>query len=615
MSEHNVDVVEAVEQQLLTEDQQTRIVQQVVQSWNNGKQARADKEQDWLQCWRAYLMSRDNTKSRKEKEAWRSKVVPSWIYEVVEAGVDEVMEYMFPNDTDNFSYEPKTPGDPMQDANAKLMSSHVQMQLEDDDFIDTVRMHLQQSAIIGPSVLKVMWDSQYDMVPVARSIDPYSGQPLVQRELKAVKDGPHVECVPMFDFVVWPVNTDLRRSMQIHRVYRDLHSIQNNPSYNNTEQVKPEILPPNKSDINGNLKQQINMAHGLTEQNKELPETEKFVQLYEAWGDFYIDGVCYHNYVATVANEKVLLRFSPNPFDYGVKPFVFNNWREIHNQFYGMGMVKPAVDKFLIGTKVTNMIMDEAVLKIHGQYKYVPDGVFDPSMFIVGPGFCHAVGDIDNLQAVNPNLSLGIGFQERNNIKSEIESATGVTQFSKGAETSYKTRTARESVLMARGGSKRFATLAKYFNRKCVKKVLEIVYLLNYRFEDVQKMMMLHGVQNVSVLASQLPLDRIFVKVTGIETMLNKETKLESLERGVFNVINTPAGMMLNTPAILKEYFDLLGFQASERFLLPDPLLQMLFQMQLMRMMGPALGAQQPSDAASEDKQPADESNISTPLP
>jgi hypothetical protein len=586
----------------LTDEQVQQVKKQCISAFDDGKRARAEKEEIWARCWKAYTMYKD--KRLFSKQPWRTQIIVSWIYDTVESAVDDQMEVLFPNEEDFFSILPTVPGDKVQEKNAECMTGYLQSKLDEAEFIHNFKLFLKQLNITGSSVMKCYWKTSQRVVSKSQflpSPDPVTGASNIRtRTLVTDYDAPYAETVQMQDFVLFPAVGDVDKAMCVHRILRPLDQVKNNPVYVNVEDLRADTTNTSSA-TDRQLGDQINTALGITD---NVGQDQKLVELLEVWGDFILDGTRYSNYVAVVAkNQSKLLRFEPNPYDYGLKPFVFCGFRDVPGQVYAIGIVEPVLDYQAMGSTISNMIFDEAKLKIHGQFKYVPDGVFDPDSFEARPGAAHPVGEIDNLQAINPNLNLSFGFAERNNLKGEMEECTGVTQFSKGANAAGKSRTARESVLMAQAGTKKSATIAKHINRKALIPCLRQFYMLVKQFEDPMKIMEQTELQLME-LAAMGPLDKTKFKVTGLTTTLHKQTVIENFNDFVGAVLPTPAAQMLNWGALVEAYYKALGFKDTENLLLPEQLrniIQELMIAQAIGMMPPpgVLGGQAPSQNPS----------------
>ncbi|MBX2861186.1 MAG: hypothetical protein KTR14_08120 [Vampirovibrio sp.] len=557
-------------------EKRQEIVGQVVTAFEKGKEARADKERTWLRCWKAYNMFVDRSIYRKQP--WRSKLTVGWSYEAVESAVNELRELLLPSGTDFFGIQPVIAGHDTQQVNADVMDKYLKYTLKNAGFMSVFPLFLKQAAITGNSAMKVYWKTDTRTM-TQRQVLP-DGTVVTEQATVPVFDAPYVEVLDMQDFVLWPATGNLDKAMCVHRLFKSLDEIQGNPLYKNTADLEPEGVSP-AADTNNTLKKAVNETFGIQD---SFEETDN-VELLEAWGDFCINGKKYRNYVVTVANRQQLIRFQPNPYDYGMKPFVFGTLRPVPGQIYGIGIIEPALNIQAMGSTITNMILDEAKLKIHGVYKYEPDGVFNPDEFTARPGGCFPVGNVQNLQAVNPNVHMNVGFSELSNLKSEFEQLTGVTQFSKGGHSLGSSRTAREAILLNQAGNKMFVSMAKHLNQAVLIQLIQLVYMLVRQFGNPLDISEYTGVP-LTQLNLNIPLDKMNIQITGLQTTLLKQTNIENIERFVSGVAKTPGFSYVEWPNLIKKYYRNLGGEDVDDVLLPPQILEVLRNKQLMQILG-----------------------------
>lgn len=553
---------------LRSEDVQKKIVQQVIDSLDKGCSGREEKERRWLRCLQAY--NQYINKKRYKHLPWRSKLPVGWSYEAVESGVVELSGLMFPEDERFFSIEPAIQGLKAQERNGVIMTRHIQRQYDQMDFIEIAELWLKQLCIIGNAPLKIYWKREEREMPT-ESFAEDTGIRSIFKQVVPVYDAPFVELLDMKDFIVYPASgRHIDRCLVIHRLYKPIDEIKSNPIYRNTAKLsKEDVVDANpEKDL---YRKEVDLSFGIDSEY----ETTEGVELLEAWGDFVIEGKRYRNYVATVAGRKHLIRFQANPYDQGVKPFVFTGLRPVPHQNYAMGLIEPALYLHSMGSTITNMMLDELKLALHGQWKYEPDGIFNPAEFILKPGGVHAVGSIDNLQPLVTNSNFGIGFDQLNTIKAEYEEITGVTKYSKGAESVTKNRTAREAVLLAQSSDKGFTHIARHLNRTGLKPAVKLTYLLNRQFEDPAKIAEYTGAQPEEIDLG-IPLDIMQVRITGLETALQAETAIENIERAITGIERTRGAEITNWQELLTRYFKALNFHDPEKLLLPENIIELI---------------------------------------
>jgi hypothetical protein len=555
---------------LLTEDQQRAIIATVLEAEAKGRRARQEKEETWQKCWRAYHNYVD--KSLYKKQPWRSKLHLPWTFQAVEAGATELQDLLLPNDEEFFAVQPLTAED---QPNAQAMTRYLQYLFRRMGFSGTFSTFLKQLCITGNSVLKVYWKEDKRLV-LHRQPDPMGGDPLALTLEDVVYDAPYVENIDLQDFVFYPVTGSLDRAMCIHRIVKTLEEVQENPIYQNTTAIKAQA----ERDVSGwglGIESEARSVFGI----HDHPETRHGVELLEAWGDFVIAGQVFKNHVATVANGNTLIRFQPNPYEYGVKPFVFATLIPVPGQIYGIGLVEPSLCIQSMANTISNILLDEMKLKLNGQWKYEEDGVFNPSQFVSRPGGTVKVGSLNNLVPLNPNLNLDVGFAELNALKAEFEETTGVNKYSKGAESLSKSRTASEALMLQEAGSRKFTRIAKHLNDSALTRTIELVYLLVRQFGNPAEIGRVVQAPQEAINLS-IPLSQLDFKITGLQTSLLKQQNIQNTERFVSAMAATPAAPYLKWDVLTQRYYKLLGFENAEEIMLEESVIEILRQARLM---------------------------------
>lgn len=558
----------------LTEAQQRAVIQQIVENDARGRRARQEKEEIWQRCWRAYHNFVD--KALYRKQPWRSKMHLPWSFQAVEAGTTELQDLLLPNDEDFFAVQPITRDDTF---NAEVMSKYLKFLFRQMRFVPAFGSFLKQLCVTGNSVFKVYW-KQETRTMSQRGVDPETGEEITIKVEELVYDAPVIDVIDLQDFVFWPASGNLERSMCIHRLVRDLDEIQCNPIYRNTKKIKPQSLPPNADASNRNFRQENDAYFGINSQDDDVSG----VELLEAWGDFTLNGKTFRNHVATVANGDTLIRFQPNPYDYGMKPFIFASLIPVPGQIYGTGLIEPALGIQSMANTISNILLDEMKLKLNGQWKYEEDGVFNPSQFVSRPGGTVKVGSLENLVPLNPNLNLEVGFVELNALKGEFEETTGVTKYSKGAEVT-STRTASEAMMLQQAGSRKFTRIAKHLNECALTRAVELVYLLVRQFGNPEEIARYVGVA-LETVDMNVPLSSLDFKITGLQTNLLKQQNIENTERFVTGVATTPATHFIRWDMLTRKYYKLLGFENEDEILLDQNAIEAMQEMRFMESMG-----------------------------
>jgi len=337
---------------------------------------------------------------------------------------------------------------------------------------------LKQAVITGNTVAAVPWRKTTRARRVQRPVNLFGVTVGYQRELveEVIYNGPEFEVIDMFDFLVDPDATSFRQAKVIHKVERHLRDLKNNSAYSNLEHLQP-IMSTYNQDADDSNKRCKRRAFGLDEsQPNGNEQTADSVKLLEAWGDFIVDDHCYSNYVCVIANENTVIRFEPNPYDYGEKPFIFTNFIPVPNEVYGIGAIEKSLGLQHVINTLTNQKLDVINLSINNPFTYlINDDVFDPDTLITRPGALIPVKSHDTLQPIQYLNNFTVAFTEIADLKSEIQEATGAFKYFTGSNTT-DARTATEVNALVNGGTQKFSSFLSHLEKTSLEPYLRFVF-------------------------------------------------------------------------------------------------------------------------------------------
>lgn len=543
---------------------QESIVNAVKDNWDNGRKDRAKREEVWMKCWKAFSMYINS--DLYPDQPWRNNFTLAWSFQAARSGASEIKNILMPNDENFFKIKAVNNNNEQQVINSEVMTKYLKRKFKKGNFVKATNLFLKQAAIIGCSAMKVYWKQRWDMDHVNK-VEYLSF------------DAPYAEFIKMQDFVVYPANSsDISESMQIQRVYRHISDVKGMDQskneygiYVNTDQIEVNTSMTYDAGTSDNaFSKQVASILGINE--PKAPKGQ--VELLEAWGDFTIEGKMYRNYVATIVNKKHLIRFQPNPYER--KPFIFASLDEVPGSAYGQGFIEPGLQTQSLAEMLDNMMMDELLLKIHGQFKYVEDGVFDPDNFEIRPGGMHPVKEMNNLQRIDNAINLNTPLTVKEGLKAEFEETTGVLKYSKGADAG-QAHTATEADLLTQGSSKNFTSIAKALNETYLEPAVELFYTLVRQFGDEEDIAKYTGV-DPQMIDRGIPMSDMDIDITGLSTVLDKQQDIQNIERLFTNMAQLPAGAMINQEVLVEDYLRAIGFDDPERYMMPTEIRQAVQQ-------------------------------------
>lgn len=392
-----------------------------------------------------------------------SKAYMAWTYTALESAKARLTNSLVPNDDDSFALVGETDDDQV---GCDMMSDYIKQVLSDMRFTSLFDDAIKE-LLFGDVVLKINWLKIAESITVG--LDQMTGQPL--KEADVLYNNINAEIVSDCDFVLWPVKGDMTRATCGHRVWRHKDELLA------TQEERPDIYR-NVEQIEENDHNRYNVAETGKSNEEGL----------EVW-EYYVSrlklktGRILRNYVITVVEDKHLIRCTPNEYDYGLIPFIYcpliKDYTKDGLQNTGHGICDRAHEYQKMANFIVNQIFDESKVKLYGFYKYVDDGVFNPGQFVARPAGMVKVGDMGNLQPVNPNIGqLSFGITELEYLENQFETTTGVPKFLTGVGDYKPNETATANRLQAEGADTRFRSMARSVNEGFLKPFIQMVYVL-----------------------------------------------------------------------------------------------------------------------------------------
>ena len=551
--------------QSLNEDQQNELARSVAGDFHRWKQSRVRLESKWRECWEAYLCEIKSLYAEPvDEKIGLSQVARPVLYEAVEAIHANLLNALFPANERFFTVAGKSEADHQ---NAQVIEEFLRGKLEDANFIEKYAMFLKQAVVIGNTVAAVPWRKHTRIRRVEQPVQLFGVTVGYQRVVRedVVYNGPEFEVLDMFDFLIDPNATEFRQAKVIHKLDRSLRELKSNPAYSNLEQLQP-INDGFSADLDDANKASKRRAFGLDELQADHRESKPdMVKVLEAWGDFVVGDQVFCNYVCAIANEKTVIRFEPNPYDCGLKPFIFTSFIPVPNEIYGIGAIEKSLGLQHVINTLTNQKLDVINLSINNPFTYlINDDVFDPDTLVTRPGALIPVKDHDTLRPIQYLNNYTVAFNEIADLKSEIQEATGALKYFIGGD-SLQGRTATEVNALVNGGTQKFSSFLSHLEKTSLEPFLRIVFETAKQFisetENFRVACYQGGTQYKQVSPDLLKGSECCFHIDGSKGVLFKEQELRSLTAFLQLVEGNPViQAQVNVPALFKKIYRRLGF-------------------------------------------------------
>ncbi|MBK8191065.1 MAG: hypothetical protein IPK79_11525 [Vampirovibrionales bacterium] len=445
----------------------------IVSDFTAWKAARSPLEARWRECWQAYLCNAQSlTTESEDRNADRSRIVRPLLYEAVEAIQANLMNAMFPSDERFFSVVGKTEGD---HRNAQIIEAFLLQKLQSMGFSEKFAMFLKQAIIIGSSAAAAPWRRESRQRKTYRPVELFGVSVGMEKTLETqlIYNGPDFETLDMMDFLIDPDEPDFEKATVIRRIERSLDALRRNPAYCNLEGLESHPQEEDDSD-----KSARRTAFGIQPAAlRQSSHRQNKVTLLEAWGDFRAGDRLFENHVCVIANGDRVIRFEPNPYDHGLKPFIFTNFIPTPNEAYGIGAIEKSLGLQHAVNTLTNQKLDVINISINNPFTYlINDDVFDPDTIVTRPGALIPVKSHETLRPLTYLNNFTVAFNEIADLRNEIQEATGALKFFTGGDASLNPRTATEVSALVSGGAQKFNTFVSHLENTTLEPFLRMAF-------------------------------------------------------------------------------------------------------------------------------------------
>lgn len=418
-----------------------RYVTETLQDWSSRRQ---EVETLWTAEW-AHYFSTPQSASWLRRQAldlgqsvdegsWRHQIHTGKGFDLVETVNSYIQQATFPAQ-DWFDLIPQMPnaGGGGEDDNwlmrLERVKKLIQKKLNQANFEDWWDVFVRQLCVVGTSVIALPY--RYDVKPTFRKVkvrqpDGRESFTTVPIE-KVIYDGIDLEVIDLYDFYLDPSSgfsgtVDCACIRRITKTKAEVIRLVEEGVYPliDVEDVKGAT----SSDLSTSrvFRQDINEMVGL------IPDStfnaNQSLELYEYWGDIYLDDIVYLDVVCTIMGTK-LLNIETNPFWDG-KPFIVGTYINTQGSPYGVSLLQPVIGQLHQMFEVQNHRLDCDELTVNPMYAVVDDGVIDFENLYSEPGKVIRVETPDNIRPIPIERENNVSVRDEQILDQRIEKTTGV---------------------------------------------------------------------------------------------------------------------------------------------------------------------------------------------
>ena len=545
-----------------------KVVSKMVNMFEKWDAWRKPLEDRWNQIYRLYFND-DN----EVKTTTRSRIFVPMVFKLVEAALPLIVNTIFSSDS-IFEVMPVNPADqPIADVIQILLD----FQLTEASFYIKFLDFTKQLILYGTSYFKVYWKVKrqwvWERTPIRQPVSFFGipmGEKIVgweeTKSYKIVDRRPEVDVLDILDVFPDPDATNVADGAGVFvRTFMSQDDLREmgagpHPIYANTDDdgIKSGA-PDGQYSVS---RQYRNTTRGVS---ANVGKT-KGVEILEFWGKYDVDGdgIREEAYIV-VANRKVLLKATGNPFHHQKRPLIKSNLFRVPLEWYGIGVVEPVISQQHELNTLRRQRLDNINQVLNAMWKVKDTADIDLNSLITSPSGIIITSEMDGLEALRPNDVTGSAFAEASILESEMEAVT-VTQAAQGNPASGKLgRTSSGARMIIAQSLEKFGTATRLIEETAVKRVIRMFHELNLQFlddDDILRDPGLYGNLFAAEVTPEMLRAEIHIKMLGIGEMIGKEGKINQIASfvGMFKDTMTPEEINLTK----KKMWTLMAFDPKD---------------------------------------------------
>jgi hypothetical protein len=321
----------------------------------------------------------------------------------------------------------------------------------------------------------------------------------------------------MYDFFLDPEAQNIQDAQWvIHRYYKSLDELEQAGYYKNLKRLKRYISSKIEKSPEETERKELAFGH-----SGEYDETVDNIEIWEMWDK---DGL------TVMAAGEVVIREQENPFWHGKKPFISLNDSIVPQEFYGKGEIEPVIKLQHALNTVQNQIIDNRTQVLMNMWKITGENVDESELIYRPNGVIHLSNEYEKVEPIIPPDLTGNAQKDVSLIKSDIQQALGIYDYTKGAE-SGANKTATGIGLVQEAANARFKHKIQLLE-EAIKEVGEMVLALYQQFitdEKVIRVVGKKGEEFIRVLPKDIAGEYDCVPEAGSTLMVDKDKEREEI--------------------------------------------------------------------------------------
>lgn len=529
----------------------------------------------WGQIYRLYMGKMDATTF-----ATRAKVVMPKVFQAIEAGVPKLVSIIF-GKFPWFSVVPEWPERSVPASVLHNIEALLNHQLKLANFFKKFLEFAKQLLLYGTAYFTVTWKVRREWVTervADRKPRTFFGIPMpgydlewkVQKTLKVVERRPELTVLPIES--VYPASDQVEVGDGEGIFYSDSISFEDlkalsqgrAPIYGNFAMVQ-EQKSSRPSDPLNTLSQERASARGITDPASPSVRDGESVELTHFWGKRDLDGDGFKEEVHIVtANRSIIVRAVPNPYEHQKRCIVKGNLFVVPNEWFGLGMVEPAIPALSALNTLHRQNLDQNSLILNRMWKVDPTMDVDLDTLVSTPNGIVLSTPLTAVEALDQGAMPFAPAQMIQLLETEIEATMAPKSIQGTTENGALGRTARGAQLIVNQALEKFGTAAKFIEEYVLNELLTQMHQLNAQYLDQDDYLkdIYDGIFPVKPTPEQIRANVGF-KFLGVSETIDKEATVNQLTA----YLNTWGALLqqmgINLMPLAKEHWKLLDMKAN----------------------------------------------------
>ena len=414
------------------------------------------------------------------------------------------------------------PREPQDETASEIHTALFEYWWDKDHAFEKTVTWIKNALIYGTGVVKLYWkNTKKDVTTYEYDIN---GKPLVGEDGELVTkvdevvdfDDPCLEVVNLYDFFVDPDAIDIQNAnWVIHRYWKTLSELEEAGYYKNLKKLKRYLSTVERS---AEEKERHELAFGY---QGEQDETVDKIECLEMWDE---------NGLTVLAGGEVVIREQENPFWHGKKPFIALRDSVIAHEFYGKGEIEPVIKLQHALNTIQNQIIDNRTQVLMNMWKVTGENVDESELIYRPNGIVHLSNEFEKVDPIVPPDLTGNAQKDLSLIKSDIQQALGIYDYTKGADSGIN-KTATGISLVQEAANARFAHKIQLLE-EAIKELGSMVLALYQQFITDEKVLRIVGEKGekfVRVLPAEIAGDYDCEPEAGSTTPIDKQKEREDI--------------------------------------------------------------------------------------